>query len=34
MLLGSLTASYLGSALTGRGVIRPGKKTIKAGRNI
>ena len=26
MLLGTLAASYLGSALTGWGVIRPGKK--------
>ena len=31
MLLGALAASMLGSALTGRGVIRAGKDTIRAG---
>ena len=34
MLLGTLAASMLGSALTGRGVIRAGEGTIKAGRNF
>ena len=32
MLLGTLAASVLGSALTGRGVIRTGEGTIKAGK--
>ena len=31
MLLGTLTASILGSALTGRGVIRAGEGTVRAG---
>ena len=31
ILLGTLTASMLGSALTGRGVIRAGKDAIRAG---
>ena len=31
MLLGTLAASMLGSTLTGRGVIRPGEWTIRAG---
>ena len=31
MLLGTLAASMLGSTLTGRGVIRAGKGTIRVG---
>ena len=31
ILLGTLAASMLGSTLTGRGVIRPGEWTIRAG---
>ena len=31
ILLGTLAASMLGSTLTGRGVIRAGKGTIRAG---
>ena len=34
MLLGTLAATLLGSALTGRGVIRTGEGTIRAGENI
>ena len=34
MLLGTLGASLLGSALTGRGVIRAGEGTIRAGKNF
>ena len=34
MLLETLAASMLGSALTGRGVIRAGKGIIKAGENF
>ena len=34
MLLGTLAASMLGSALTGRGVIRAGKDAIRAGENF
>ena len=34
MLLGILAASMLGSALTGRGVIRAGEGTIRAGENF
>ena len=34
MLLGILGASLLGSALTGRGVIRAGEGTIRAGKNF
>ena len=34
MLLGILVASMLGSALTGRGVIRTGEGTIRAGENF
>ena len=34
MLLGTLAASMLGSALTGRGVIRAGEGTIRAGENF
>ena len=33
MLLGTLAASLLGSALTGRGLIRTGEGTIRAGGN-
>ena len=33
-LLGTLAASILGSALTGRGVIRAGEGTIKVGENF
>ena len=33
MLLGTLAASLLGSALTARGLIRTGEGTIRAGRN-
>ena len=34
MILGILAASILGSALTGRGVIRVGEGTIRAGENF
>ena len=34
MLLGTLAASMLGSALTGRGVIRAGVGKIRAGENF
>ena len=34
MLLGTLAASILGTALTGRGVIRAGEETIKAGQDF
>ena len=34
MLLGTLAASMLGSVLTGRGVIRAGEETIRAGENF
>ena len=34
MLLVTLVASMLGSALTGRGVIRAGEVTIRAGENF
>ena len=34
MLLGTLASSLLGSALTGRGVIRAGEGTIRAGENF
>ena len=34
MLLGIFAASMLGSALTGRGVIRVGEGTIRAGENF
>ena len=34
MLLGTLAASMLGSALTGRGIIRTGEGTIRAGGNF
>ena len=34
MLLGALAASLLGSALTGRGVIRAGEGVVKGGQNI
>ena len=34
MLLGTFAASMLGSALTGRGVIRVGEGTIRAGENF
>ena len=34
MLIGPLASSILGSALTGRGVIRAGKGTIRAGENF
>ena len=34
MLLGTLTASMLRSALTGRGVIKAGEATIRAGENL
>ena len=34
MLLGTLAATLLGSALTGRGVIRTGEGTIRAGENF
>ena len=33
MLLGTLVASLLGSAFTGRGVIRAGEGTIRVGEN-
>ena len=33
MLLGTLGASLLGSAFTGRGVIRAGERIIRAGEN-
>ena len=34
MLLGTLAASLLGSALTGKGVIRPGESTVRAGQDF
>ena len=34
MLLGTLAARILGSALSGRGVIRAGEETIRAGENF
>ena len=34
MLFGTLAASMLESALTGRGVIRASKGTIRAGENV
>ena len=34
MLLGTLAASILRTALTGRGVIRAGEETIKAGQDF
>ena len=34
MLLGILATTMLGSALTGRGVIRAGEGTIRAGENF
>ena len=34
MLIGPLASSILGSALTGRGVIRAGKGTIRARENF
>ena len=34
MLLGILAASMLGNALAGRGVLRSGEGTIKAGQNL
>ena len=34
MLLGTLATSMLGSTLTGRGVIRAGERTIRAGKNF
>ena len=34
VLLGTLAASTLGSALTGRGIIRAGEVTIRAGENF
>ena len=34
MLLGTLAASILGNALSGRGVTRSGEGTIKAGQNV
>ena len=34
MPLGTLAASMLGSALAGRGVIRGGEGTIRAGENF
>ena len=34
MLLGTLAASMLGSALIGKGVIRAGGGTIRAGENF
>ena len=34
MLLGTLTASMLRSALTGRGVIKAGEAAIRAGENL
>ena len=34
MLLGTLAASLLGSALVERGVIRAGEGTIRAGENF
>ena len=34
MLLGTLAASMLGSALTGRGIIRTGEGTIRVGGNF
>ena len=34
MLLGTLAASLLASALTGKGVTRPGESTIRAGQDF
>ena len=34
MLLGTLAGSILGNALAGRGVIRAGESTIRAGENL
>ena len=34
MLLGTLAARILGSALSGRGVIGAGEETIRAGENF
>ena len=34
MLLGTLAASILGNALSGRGVIRTGEGVIRAGQNF
>ena len=34
MLLGTLAASMLGSALTRKGVIEAGEETIRAGENF
>ena len=34
MLLGTLAGSILGNALAGRGVIRAGESTIRAGENF
>ena len=34
MLLGTIATSLLGSALTGRGVIRPGEGAIRAGQDF
>ena len=34
MLLGTLAASLLGSALTGRGVIRAGEGVIRSGQSF
>ena len=34
MLLGTLAASMLGSALTGRGIIRADEGTIRAGESF
>ena len=34
MLLGILAVSFLGNALTGKGVIRAGEGVIRAGPNI
>ena len=34
MLLGTLAASILGNALSGRGVIRTGEETITAAQNF
>ena len=34
VLLGTLAASLLGSALTGRGVLRAGEGVVRAGQNL
>ena len=34
ILLGTLAASVLGNMLTGRGVIKAGERTIRAGKNF